>query len=118
VYEEFEDTKGAIIIRISKKNRQHNGQKINGQKDKQRYIKHTYKTKYRVTRTLLKTGGELRCSGRVSSSYFTSGTGRVNLVTNPVIGRERGKDRKVFVTILYTNDGYGNLMKTKDLQND
>jgi hypothetical protein len=27
VYEEFEDTKGAIRIRISKKNRQHNGQK-------------------------------------------------------------------------------------------
>jgi hypothetical protein len=27
VIEEFEDTKGAIIIRISKKNRQHNGQK-------------------------------------------------------------------------------------------
>jgi hypothetical protein len=26
-YEEFEDTKGAIRIRISKKNRQHNGQK-------------------------------------------------------------------------------------------
>jgi hypothetical protein len=25
--EEFEDTKGAIIIRILKKNRQHNGQK-------------------------------------------------------------------------------------------
>jgi len=25
--EEFEDTKGAIIIHISKKNRQHNGQK-------------------------------------------------------------------------------------------
>ena len=25
--EEFEDTKGVIIIRISKKNRQHNGQK-------------------------------------------------------------------------------------------
>ena len=25
--EEFEDTKGTIIIRISKKNRQHNGQK-------------------------------------------------------------------------------------------
>jgi hypothetical protein len=29
VLEEFEDTKGAIIIRISKKNRQHNGQKKN-----------------------------------------------------------------------------------------
>jgi hypothetical protein len=27
LYEEFEDTKGAFIIRISKKNRQHNGQK-------------------------------------------------------------------------------------------
>ena len=27
IKEEFEDTKGAIRIRISKKNRQHNGQK-------------------------------------------------------------------------------------------
>ena len=34
--EEFEDTKGVIRIRISK-NRQHNGQK-----DKQRSIKHTH----------------------------------------------------------------------------
>jgi len=32
------------------------------QKDKQRPTKHTYKTKDRVTRTPLKTGGELRCS--------------------------------------------------------
>jgi hypothetical protein len=31
------------------------------QKDKQRFTKHTYKTKDRVTRTLLKTGTELRC---------------------------------------------------------
>ena len=42
------------------------------QKDKQRSTKHTYKTRDRVTRTPLKTGGggggELRCSGRVSSS--------------------------------------------------
>ena len=29
IQEEFEDTKGAIRIRISKKNRQHNGQKKN-----------------------------------------------------------------------------------------
>ena len=36
------------------------------QKDKQRSTKHTYKTKDRVTQTPLKTGGELRCSGRVS----------------------------------------------------
>ena len=52
------------------------------------------KTKERVTRTPLKTGGELRCSGRVSNSCSTRGTRRVNLVTNPVIGHERGKDRK------------------------
>jgi hypothetical protein len=31
--DEFEDTKGAIRIRISKKNRQHNDQKKKGQKD-------------------------------------------------------------------------------------
>jgi hypothetical protein len=35
-----------IRIRISKKNRQHSGQK-----DKQRSTKHTHKTKYRVTLT-------------------------------------------------------------------
>ena len=44
----------------------------------------TYKTKDRVTRTPLNTGGELRCSGRVSSSCSTNDTRRVNLVvTNP-----------------------------------
>ena len=32
------------------------------QKDKQQSPKHTYRTKDRVTRTPLKTGGELRCS--------------------------------------------------------
>jgi hypothetical protein len=46
-------------------NRQHNDQK---KKDKQRYTKHTHKTKDPVTRTPLKTGGELMCSGRLSSS--------------------------------------------------
>ena len=34
----------------------------------------TQKTKDRATRTQLKTGGELRCSGRVSSSCVTSDT--------------------------------------------
>jgi hypothetical protein len=112
------DIKGAIRIRISKKNKQHNGQKISkgqsesvyrrrtnntmakryqrgnqnpyieeeqttqwskekGQKYKQRSTKHAYKTKDRVTRTPLKTGGKLRCSGRVGSSCSTSGTRRV-----------------------------------------
>ena len=68
------------------------------QKDKQRSTKHTHKTKDRVTRTPLKTEGELRCSGRVNSSCSTSGTRRVNLVTSPVISHERGKDREVFTT--------------------
>ena len=36
------------------------------QKDKQRSTKHTYKTKDRVTRTPLKSGGKLNCSGRVA----------------------------------------------------
>ena len=56
VIEEFEDTKRVIIIRKSKKDRQHNGQK---KKDKQRSTKHTYITKDGVTRTPQKTGGDL-----------------------------------------------------------
>jgi hypothetical protein len=64
---------------MSKKNRQHNGQNKKVQKDKQRSTKHTHKTKDRVTRTPLNTGGDLRCSGRVISSCSTSGTRRVNL---------------------------------------
>ena len=62
--------------------------KERGQKDKQRSTKHTHKTKDWVTRTPLKTG-------RVISSCSTSGTRRVNLVTNPVISRDWGKDREV-----------------------
>jgi hypothetical protein len=68
------------------------------QKDKQRSTKHTYKTTDRVTRTPLKTGGEIRCSRMVSSSSSTSDTLRVNLITNPVINHERGKDREVLTT--------------------
>jgi len=37
-------------------------------------------------------------SGRVSSSWSTSGSHRVNLVTNPVISHEWEKDREVFTT--------------------
>ena len=51
--EEFEDTKGAIRIPISKKNRQHNGQM---KRYKQRSTRHTDKNKDRVTQTLLKIG--------------------------------------------------------------
>jgi len=80
--EEFEDTKEVIGIRMSKKDRQHNGQM---KKDKQRSSKHTHRTKYRVKRTPLK---KFMCSGRLSSSCSTSGTRCVNLVTNPVISHE------------------------------
>jgi hypothetical protein len=55
------------------------------------YLMNHYLRKYLIK-------GEFRCSGKVSSSYSTSGTRRVNLVTNPVINRERGKDREVFTT--------------------
>jgi hypothetical protein len=67
--EEFDDTK--VITRICKS------------KNNKRSTKHTQKTKDRVTSSPLKTGGELKCSGRVSSSFSTSGTRRVVLVTNP-----------------------------------
>jgi hypothetical protein len=80
-----------------KKNRKHNGQK-KIQKDKQRSTKNTHKTKDRVTRIPLKTGGQLRCSRRVSRSCSISGTRRVNPVTNPVISHEWGKDREVLTT--------------------
>ena len=96
--EEFADTKGVIRIRISKKNRQHNGQKKKYKRTNNDLKKHTYKTKDRVTRTPLKTGCELRCSGRVNSYCATSGTRHVNLVTNPEISRELGKEREVLTT--------------------
>jgi hypothetical protein len=87
IKESLKIPKGATRIRKSK-DRQHNGQKKkdkqhNGQKkkDKQRSTKHTHKTKNRVEQTPLITGGERRCSGRVSCSCSTSTTRRVNFVT-------------------------------------
>jgi len=65
--EEFEDTKGVINI-CKSKDRQHNHKK-GTYNDLQNT---THKTKDRATRTSLKTGGELRCSGRVSRSCSTS----------------------------------------------
>jgi hypothetical protein len=50
-------------------------------KEKQRLTKHTHKTKYQVTLTSLKTGGELRCCGRVSSSCSTSESSLCHLLT-------------------------------------
>ena len=89
--EEVKVTKGIIRIRISKKTRQ---------KDKQQSTTHAHKTKDRVTRTSLKTGNELRCSGRGSSYCSTSGTRRVNLVTNAVTS---GTYPWSFVTQIFHN---------------
>jgi len=43
--EEFEDTKGVSRIRKSKKERQHNGQKIKDKRTNNDLQKHTHKTK-------------------------------------------------------------------------
>jgi hypothetical protein len=77
--EELTDTKWVIRIRIS------DDRKHNVQKDKQRSIKHKYKTIDRVTWTPLTTGGDIRCPWRMSSSCPTSGTHCVTLVPNPVM---------------------------------
>jgi hypothetical protein len=75
--------------------RQINMAETKGEKNKKNVL-----AKGRQFLTPLKTGRELRCSGRVSSSCSTGGTRRVNLVTNPVISREWGKDWEVFTTIV------------------
>ena len=49
-----------------------------GQQDKQRSTKHRHKTKDRVTWPPLKSGGERKCSEKVSSSCSTTGTRCVN----------------------------------------
>ena len=79
--EEFEDTKRGNHNPYIKEEQTTQWPKEKIQKDKQRSTKHTHTTKNQVPRTPLKIGGELRCSGRMSSSCSTSGTHRVNLVT-------------------------------------
>jgi hypothetical protein len=69
-----------------------------GQNDKQRSTKHGTENKWSGNTNLTKTWGELRCSGRVISSWSTSGTLRITFVINPVISHERGKVRIVITT--------------------
>jgi hypothetical protein len=95
--EEFDDTKGVIRI-VNRRSTENTVANRKRTKEKKQYTKHSHKTKDRVTRSPLKTGEELRCYGRVSSSCSTIGTRRVNLVTNLVISHVRGKDREVFTT--------------------
>ena len=61
------NTKGVIRIRILKKNRftrhmQWPKEKVQKGKQTERSTKYTHKTKDRVTRTPIQTGGEFRCS--------------------------------------------------------
>ena len=61
-------------------------------KGQQPSTKHTHKTKGRVTRTPLKTGGGLWCSGRVGSSCSTSGKKRVSELTTDTSAMSRYLD--------------------------
>ena len=74
VKEEFEYTLKGVIRIHNSKDRQHNGQRKKDKKNQQRSTKHTHKINNRVTRTPLKSGGELRYTRRVNSSCSTSGT--------------------------------------------
>ena len=77
--EEFEESKGVIRNRKSKNDRQYNGQKKKEIGTKNELQNTTEKTKDRATQTLLKTGDELMCSGRVNTSCTTYDTRRVNV---------------------------------------
>ena len=64
----------------------------NGSKKKTKGQIIIYKTLYRATRTPLKTGGELMCSGLIGSSWYTNDPRRVR---NHVICHEWGTYRFV-----------------------
>jgi len=70
----FADIKGLIRRRTLKKDRQCNDQKKTDQRTSNDLQTNTQKTKDWVTRTPTKIESEFRCSGRVCSSYSTSGT--------------------------------------------
>ena len=74
IQEEIEDTKEVIRIVYRKKTRQHNGKKKKHKRTNNDLQNTTQKTKDRVTRTPLKTGDELGCSGNAGSSCSTSDT--------------------------------------------
>ena len=58
------------------------------------YLQNTTQ-KTRATRTPLKTGGEIWCSGKIGSAYSTYATHCITLDTNPDIDHERGKDKMI-----------------------
>ena len=107
IQEEFEDTKGVIRIRISKKSRQHNGEKKK-YKRTNNDLQNIYIAKERVTRTALKTGGELRCSGSVFQNqpvlqthvFYTSMNISVYIYTSIV--HDIGTCRTSIATVYFT----------------
>ena len=103
----FKDAKVVIRTRESKKDRQHNVKKKRDKRTNNCLQNTTQTTNDRATRTRLKSVGELRCSGMVSSSSSTSGTCRVILVSNPLI---RNK------TTYQHNKQFFNACKLKKLQ--
>ena len=72
ILEEFENTKRGNQNPYIEEEQTTQRPKKKVRKDKQRSTKHRYTTKDRVTRTPLKIGSELGCSGRVSSFCSTS----------------------------------------------
>ena len=97
-YEKFEDIKGVIRIRKSKKDRQYNSQRQKDKGTNNDLQNITQKTKDRATRTPLKIESELRCSRRASNSCSNYDTRRVILAANPVINHKWGKDQIVITT--------------------
>jgi hypothetical protein len=75
VLRKIEDTKGLFRIGcISKKNKIYNGQKKRDKRTNNDLHNSTQKTKNWTTQIPHKTEGDLRCSGRVSSSCSTRST--------------------------------------------
>jgi hypothetical protein len=81
--EESCSCKVVIRSRISKKNKQHYGQK-----KKYKSTNNDLQNIHIILKNPTKTRGELGCSGRVGSCFSTSGPRYVTLVTHPVISHE------------------------------
>ena len=92
------NTKTTLKISIRKSmDRQRNDQQKKDKRTTHDLQNNTHKTKDQITRTPLKTGGELRCTGMVSSSCSTSGTRRVifsmkNIYASSAINQQYVRD--------------------------
>ena len=98
---EFEDLKGVFRIHKSRKDRQHHVQKKKDKRTNNDLQNITHKTKYRLTRTPLKTGGQLMCSGGVSSSCSTSGTRRLICCVNNLLLKIRYSHLLSILSVVY-----------------